>query len=359
MTRKSVVIIGGGYAGVELAKAIEAHLDVQLVEPREAFVHAPAMIRSLLDPKLLETALIPYDRLLTQGRFVADRARSVDATGAKLASGECLKADYVVVATGSSNGGAFKPEGDDIASFRAAQEALHTKILAANRIVVVGAGPVGTELAGEIAHALPKEAVTLVAADEKLFPYLPHRVGASLLKKLEHMGVEVILGTRADLLSTIEPSAGTLQLSNGRTLHADLIIPAIGAKPQVRLLEELPGATFGKGGRIAVDPYLRPSTIPNLFALGDAVDAGDAATIVAISRQQPWLAKTLKALAAGKTLESIEKYASWKSAPMLVPLGPRRGSSFLVVGTFGDWVTRTMKGSDLFVPKYRKLFNQP
>ncbi|MEM6891858.1 MAG: N-acyl homoserine lactone synthase, partial [Pseudomonadota bacterium] len=96
-------------------------------------------------------------------------------------------------------------------------------------------------------------------------------------------------------------------------------------------------------------------SLPNVFAAGDAVDAGDAMTIVAISRQHPWLAKTLKALAQGKELRSQRQYTPWDKAPCLVPLGPERGNSFLGFATFGDWVTRKMKGRDLFIPKYRKL----
>lgn len=359
MARKSLVIVGGGYAGCDLASALQSDLDVTLVEPREAFVHAPAMIRALVDPALLDHALIPYDKFLTQGRVLRDRAALVSDVGVTLEGGDTLSTDYIVVATGSSNGGVFKPEGSDIAAFRRAQAALNKEIMAARSLVIVGAGAVGTELAGEIAHAMPAKSVTLVSAEPALFPTLPRKLGASLEAKLKDMGVTLVLGTRAtDLQSTTEASSGALSLSNGQKLEADLIIPAIGARPQTDLLKDLPGTRVLPGGRIAANGFLRPSTLPNLFALGDAIDSGDAATIVAISRQQPWLAKTLKAVSGGKALESQKKYTPWKRAPMLVPLGPQRGASFLMVATFGDWVTRTMKGNDLFIPKYRKLLNQ-
>ncbi|MEO0766748.1 MAG: N-acyl homoserine lactone synthase, partial [Pseudomonadota bacterium] len=51
-------------------------------------------------------------------------------------------------------------------------------------------------------------------------------------------------------------------------------------------------------------------------------------------------------------------YKPWGKAPILVPLGPNRGSSFLMIATLGDWVTRRMKGRDLFITKYRKLLGQ-
>ncbi|MEM9710185.1 MAG: FAD-dependent oxidoreductase [Pseudomonadota bacterium] len=359
MAKASVVIIGGGYVGAELAKGLEDSLDVTLVEPKEAFVHAPAMLRTLVEPALLDEALIPYDRLLKKGRLVKDRATAVDGDGVTLASGDKISADYIVVATGASNGSAFKPLDGDLDGFRTAQANLAQKISDAKTIAIVGAGAVGTELAGEIAHARPEKSVTLISSEPTLFPTMPAKLGTGLAKKLRGMGVDIRCGVRADNLESLsEPYAGTLTLSNGDTVAADLIVPAIGSKPQTALLADLPGAKVVKGGRVAVDDYLRPSTLENVFAAGDAVDPGDAMTIVAISRQQPWLAKTLKALAEGKSLSSQKAYTPWGKAPILIPLGPNQGNSFLMIATFGNWVTKMMKGRDLFIPKYKKIFGR-
>lgn len=59
MRKSSLVIVGGGYIGVELAQGLQETFDVSLVEPRDAFVHAPAMLRALVDPAVRESALIP------------------------------------------------------------------------------------------------------------------------------------------------------------------------------------------------------------------------------------------------------------------------------------------------------------
>ena len=170
------------------------------------------------------------------------------------------------------------------------------------------------------------------------------------------MGVDVILGARVtDLKSTTEPYSGSVTMAAGRAIEADLVIPAIGSKPQTALFDSLPNVERSPDGRVKVDAFLRPSSVPTIFAAGDAVDTGDMMTIVATSRQQPWLAKLLKAVAAGSSVESQKPYSPWGKAPILVPLGPKRGNAFLMIATFGDWVTKTMKGKDLFISKYRKL----
>ncbi|MEM1076541.1 MAG: FAD-dependent oxidoreductase [Pseudomonadota bacterium] len=353
--KKSLVIVGGGYIGAELAQGLEHTFDVTLVEPRDAFVHAPAMLRALVDSSVRDQALIPYDKLLKKGRIVKAKATAIKPN-AVVAGDEVIGADYIVLATGASNGGIFKPAEESIDSFRAAQSHVEAKVKAARRIVIVGAGAVGTELAGEVAHAFSDKALALVSADGSLFPGFPRKLGTGLARKLEKMGVDVVLGARVtDLQSMTEPYAGSVTLDTGRVIEADLVIPAVGSKPQTALFDSLPDVARAADGRVVVDSYLRPSSLPNVFAAGDAVDTGDLMTIVATSRQQPWLAKTLKALVDGKSLDAQKPYSPWGKAPILIPLGPERGNSFLIIATFGDWVTKTVKGKDLFLLKYRKL----
>jgi apoptosis-inducing factor 2 len=72
-----VATVGGGYAGFNLARLLDAHTDVTLIEAREAFVHNVAAIRATVEPDLLDRIVIPYDRLLKRGRIVQGRAAAI------------------------------------------------------------------------------------------------------------------------------------------------------------------------------------------------------------------------------------------------------------------------------------------
>lgn len=354
-----IAIIGGGYIGAQLAKSLENKADVTLIEQRTHFVHTPAMIRAVVDPSIVDSALIPYDNLLTNGKLVRARAASVDGRGVTLEDGTRIEAEYIVVTTGSENAKPFKATGDDIEGLRADNARIHAMLKAANRVAIVGAGAVGTELAGEIAHFMPQKKVTLISDQSRLFPDMPSKLGNGLTAKLKSAGVELIFGARAENLESLtEPYSGTLTLSNGSEIAADMIFPVIGSRATSKLLEDLPGAAKGSSNRIKVDGWMRPSSLPNVFAAGDVAEIGDGMTIVATSRQQPWLTKTLSVLIEGKSVEDLEPYKPWDKAPILVPLGPRKGNSFLVAFTVGNFVTRLMKGKDLFVPKYSKLLGR-
>ncbi len=358
MRKTELAIVGGGYIGTALAKSLDAVMDVTVIERASHFTHAPAMIRAMIEPTILDRALIPYDRLLSNGQVLQGEAVAVDGTGVTLAEGGQVAADYIVLATGSANLAPFKSETGDIEELRANVRRWHDALVAAQSVLIIGAGAVGTELAGEIAHSLPDKTVTLVSSDDVLFRGKSRKLGVSLQAKLEAMGVKVIMGQRAGTLPGQDaPEGGSVTLSRGQVVTADLIIPAVGSRPLTSLAEGLPGAKVSKG-RVNVDKWLRPSMLPNVFAAGDIAQSGDNMTIVATVRQKPWLEKTLKSLAGGKRIDDIKPYKPWNKAPIILPLGPEKGSAFLVAFTGGNWITRRLKGKDMFLTRYNKLLGR-
>lgn len=360
-TAFKVAIIGGGYAGFDLARRLDRDVDITLIEAREAFVHNVAAIRAVAEPELLDRIVIPYDRLLRRGRVVRGRAQSLDGTGVILADGSRIAADAIVVATGSLYAAPFKPQGDSAAVFAATLRSVAGQVAAARQIVIVGAGAVGTELAGEIKAVYPGKAVALVSDQPRLFPMYPERLHAKLTERLSALGVTLHLGQAASgLTRTDAPCDGTITLADGTQLSG-LIIPAIGARIADSPAHALPGSDRRPNGQLGVDQWLRPSSLPNVFALGDLAATGEGMTVVATTRQSPWLARTLRRLAHGKTIESQAAYSPWKVAPILVPLGPKQGASVLPLGSgmvVGDGLTAAIKGRHLFIPRYHKEFGR-
>lgn len=361
MATKRVVIVGGGYAGTALARALDDAAEVVLIEPRDRFVHNVAAIRAVVMPDLLDRIALPYDRLLKCGHIVRDRAIALQAGAVSLASGGAVEGDVFVVTTGSRYARPFKPEAESVPSFIAAARANHDALRAAKSVAIVGAGAVGIELAGEIAAAFPSKKVTLVSGTPTLLPAYNAKLGRKLETQLKAMRVTLRLGAPARAIQSNDaPFAGRIELTNGETIEADIVFPAIGAKPVNDLLRAVPGVSLDALGRATVDPWLRPAGAKNLFALGDVAAAGDAMTIVAITRQQPWLTKTIKAMLGGADIAALPPYKAWPSAPILVPLGPAKGASQLPLTrngfVVGGLTTSLIKGRRLFIPRYLKDF---
>src|SRR3954451_18729099 len=194
--RPSVVVVGGGYGGINAAKALDDVADVTLVDPSEAFFHNVAAWRTLVEPEWLERIFLPYAHLLANGRFLRDRAVRVHGRRVTLASGEVLEPDYLVLATGSSYPFPAKTEEPEIASARARHRAAHEALLAANRALIVGAGPSGLELAGEIKAFFPYKHVTVAdSSDDILIGPYDQALRDELRRQLDALGVELRLGT--------------------------------------------------------------------------------------------------------------------------------------------------------------------
>ncbi len=358
---KRVVIVGGGYAGTLLARALEPIAEVVLIEPKAAFVHNVAAIRAVVDPAWLDKLILPYDHLLKRGRVLRDRVIAIEGDGVRLAANGSLEGDFLIVATGSRYAQPFKASGDSISDFRSALLDAHEQLKAARSVAIVGAGAVGVELAGEIATGMSGKQIDLVSATAMLFPDFTPALGRRLGAELAAMDVSVHLGATAEgLREVMRPTSGPLAIAGQSSFAADLIFPVMGAKPDNALLKALPGAAFDPLGRVAVDKWLRPGGARNVFALGDVAATGDLMTIVAISRQAPWLAKAIKAVIAGRALEKLPHYSPWIAPPILVPLGPKRGASVLPLTksgfAVGGFPTSLIKGKSLFIPRYRKEF---
>ena len=108
--RPTVVVLGGGYAGIQVARPLDDLADVVLVEPKDDFVHNVASLRAVVDPSWLERIYLPYTGLLGRGRVIRDRAVKADADRVVLASGAELFPDYLVLATGSGYPFPAKPD---------------------------------------------------------------------------------------------------------------------------------------------------------------------------------------------------------------------------------------------------------
>ncbi|OLR93213.1 FAD-dependent oxidoreductase [Actinokineospora bangkokensis] len=355
-----IVVVGGGYGGATAAKALDEFADVVLVEPREAFVHNVAILRVLVDPDWPGRLFFPYDRLLTRGEVVRDRAAHVDAGGVTLASGGRVDADYVVLATGSGYPFPAKVDEHDTAAAEARLRAAHTALAGATEVVLLGAGPAGLELAGEIKHVWPDKGVTLVdpAADVLGATDLPDELRAEIRKQLDALGVRLVLGSAlAEEPPTEpgEPGAFTARTTSGEEVTGDLWYRLYGVVPTTGYLDGDLAAARDARGHLSVDPHLRVTGQSTVFAIGDVTDIPEAKMAKSAEQHAGVVARNIRALATGEG-ELVE----YTAAPpgIALPLGPTGGASYAAsVGVLGAEQTAQIKGAGLRVDAYVELLN--
>jgi NADPH-dependent 2,4-dienoyl-CoA reductase/sulfur reductase-like enzyme/peroxiredoxin family protein/rhodanese-related sulfurtransferase/TusA-related sulfurtransferase len=135
------------------------------------------------------------------------------------------------------------------------------------KAVVVGAGYVGVEVAENLVHR--GLAVTLVERLEQVVPFLDVEMSAFLANELSLHGVGLRIGNGLRSISAL-PQGLKVSLGSGESLEADLVILAVGVKPETKLAREA-GLELGPSGAIKVDAQLRTSD-PSIYAVGDAVE---------------------------------------------------------------------------------------
>ena len=139
--------------------------------------------------------------------------------------------------------------------------------------LIVGGGFIGLEMAENVAHR--GLAVTIVEKSEQLMPPLDAEMALPVKRQLEAHGVTVRLGDGVTGF-TLEDGKLTALTERGARLATDLVILAIGVRPEVALARES-GLAIGASGGIVVDESMRTSD-PSIYAVGDAVETVDVVT---------------------------------------------------------------------------------
>jgi NADH dehydrogenase FAD-containing subunit len=356
--KPTVVVVGGGYGGVAVAKALDETSDVVLVEPKDAFMHNIAALRALVDPSWLPNIFFPYEGLLANGRVVRDRAVVVDPHRVVTASGEEISADYVVLATGSRY--PF-PAKTDLVDADRAQEQIrqtHRALAQADRVLLVGAGPVGIELAGEIRHVWPDKSIVLLdVADEILGGAYRPELRAELKRQLIEARVEMILGSPLRQASPTEPGElGTFTVTTeaGTEIVADIWFRCYGVVPNGDYLGDALAPARRSDGFIEVGPTLQVAGQSSVFALGD-ISTADSKMAGFAGLQATVVADNINALAQGRS--DLTHYKSWGVA-IAVTIGPNGGA-----GQFpgepdiaGPETIAERKGREMGIARLRERF---
>jgi NADH dehydrogenase FAD-containing subunit len=224
-------------------------------------------------------------------------------------------------------------------------------------VLIVGTGPTGLELAGEISDRWPEKRATLLESEPQILagPYR-RELREAVRSQLDARGVAFVLGEAL----TAEPESPPVTLgpfavstTAGRTVEADIWFRCHGLRPVSDYLRgELAAARLADGS-IAVTPELRVAGQEHVFALGDA-SAADMKTAGRAGRQAEVAVANIRALVEGGQLRAYEP-----SPPAIViPLGPSGGASELPGQDeiAGADTTAAIKGEHMFVDRYREQF---
>jgi NADH:ubiquinone reductase (H+-translocating) len=314
--RHRVVVIGGGFGGLQAAHHLRrADVEVTLIDRRNFHLFQPLSYQVATGSLSATEICFPLRWIFRRHRNVRVLMGTVtdfDVDGRSVhmepAAGDegplTITYDTLIVAGGSHYAYFGHDEWQEIAREVKSLEsalAVRAQILSAFEaaeletdeerrrawltFVVVGGGPTGVEMAGQIGELArdtlrrefrsidPSEGrVLLIETIDRLLTSFPPKLSAKATRSLEHLGVTPLLG---HTVVDIDDHGVTIEDSEHRTerVPARTVIWAAGvtASSVARHLGELTGAEVDRAGRVSVAPDLTLPGHPEVFALGDMV----------------------------------------------------------------------------------------
>lgn len=316
-TTEGLVVVGGGPAGLEAARAYREEGGAGEIVLVSADEHPPYN-RPPLSKDFLRGESDEGDLPLEDGDFyryygiklrLRTQARALDAARrvVTLSDGETLSYGRCVLATGATPkplpvSGADGPGVRYLRSRRQARELRHAAA-AARSAVVIGSGFIGCEAAASLARR--GVAVTLVSMEEgPQAARLGDAVSQILRSWLEEEGVSLRLGAKVDAIED-----GQVRLVGQSSAEGDLILAAGGAEPEAGLASAAGLAV--ENDRIRVDARMR-SIVPSVLAAGDVALAFNAGAGRHLAVEH-WGEALAMGKVAGQTAAGAD--ASWDEVP--------------------------------------------
>ncbi|RDJ09522.1 NAD(P)/FAD-dependent oxidoreductase [Rhizobium grahamii] len=190
-----------------------------------------------------------------------------DAKAVTLSDGSSITYEKLLLATGA-RARAFPGIAEDSRHIRSLRthadaEALRKAMMPGKHIVIIGGGFIGLELAAT-ARALGTEVTVLEGLERVLKRGVPEEVAGVICERHLLEGVDIRCGVTITAMAE-EGSKAIIQLADGDTINADLVLVGIGATPNTELAARA-GLQIDNG--IAVDEFLR-SSAPDVYAAGD------------------------------------------------------------------------------------------
>ncbi len=298
--QKRIVIIGGGFAGLTLARKIQ-HLNYQIVLLDKLNYHQFQPLFYQVATAGLEPSSIAYPlrKIFQRNKNVFIRITEVEAIEPEnhrvvTSLGE-LRYDYLVIATGvETNYFGNKKLAENVIPMKSVSEALYLRNTLLNDfekalvttnyeerqkfvdIVIVGGGPTGVEVAGALAelknNIVPKDYpeldnrevdIHLLQGTSRLLDGMSEQAGEAALKYLTELGVEVKLNTLVT-----DYDGEFLTTKNGERIAAKKVIWAAGVVGLT--FPGIPETAYTRGKRLKVNRFHQVEGLENIFAVGDA-----------------------------------------------------------------------------------------
>ena len=193
----------------------------------------------------------------------------------------------------------------------------HDKLRKAKKVLIIGGGLVGVELAAEICTHYKDKEITIAHSRDELIDRNHPKAKKYAEKFLKKHGVKILFGER------VKGAEGKIKRSyvteKGEKIDCDIAFICIGIKSNYEFMKKNFSELLNERNQIKVNNYLQINEFQNIFAGGDITGIKEEKTAQTSERHADFIIKNIMAL---EKRSALEKYTS-KKRPMVISLGKR------------------------------------
>ena len=313
---KKLVIIGGGFAGAKIAKALESEFNVTLIDSKDYFEFTPSILRAIVKTKHLKKIQILHKYYLKKSKIIKGCVKEINKDKVILENNSQLKFDYLVICSGSNYNSPFKEQNIVIAARGNHLKNYHSKLEKSKDITIIGGGLVGIELAWEIVWKYPSKKVTIIQSRKTILSRNHQKTINHAKKYLEKKRVKIIYNEKA-----ITQNKSLILTDKGTKIKSDLVFLCTGISPNSEFLNHKFKKNLDNRKHIKVNSNLQLENYPNIFVAGDVNNIPEEKTAQSAEKQAEIVIENIKNLELKKELIQYIP----KEKPMVISLGKYNG----------------------------------
>ena len=312
---KKVVIIGGGFAGTTVARALEKDFDVTLIDSKNYFEFTPGILRTIVEPQHIRKIQRMHLNYLKHSRFIRGQVKRVTKKDVFVGR-RIIPFDYLAICLGSRYNRPIKEQTAVVATRASHLRRHYQRLCKARRVLIVGGGLVGVELAAEIITHYPDKKVTIIHAHDRLMERNHENSIQHADMFLRKKGVTIIYNELVE-----NYNKGLFRTDKGRRVAADIAFLCTGIIPNFESLKSSMKKNLNEKNHIKVNNYLQVLGCKNVFAAGDINDRAAEKTAQNAEIQARTVVNNIKALEKQGVLREYQA----DKTPLVISLGKYNG----------------------------------
>jgi len=325
---KKLVIIGGGFTGSHCAKKLGEKFETVLIDDKDYFEFTPSILRTIVEPKHIKKIQVLHTHYLTKTEIIRGCVTNI-ADNHVYTNNKKFYFDYLIISSGSSYSLPIKVSNMVKATRAKNLRECYHNLKKAEKIVLVGGGLVGVELAAEIIEKYPLKKISIIQSSSNLITRNNPKSINYADKYLRKKGAKIIYGERV-----VKHEGTNLITKSGKKIESDMVFLCTGIISNYKFMKNNFSKYLNKKNQIIANKFLQLPDHKNIFIAGDVINILEEKTAQTSEKHASIVVKNIC------NLEKEKKLCEYipKKSPMAISLGKHDGileyKNLVITGIF-------------------------